>query len=247
MKTKLHLLTIAALAAASAFLTHDAKAQSFFEGFNDVPNLPPNWVAVNNSTRHSTGNPWSTTTAIVDANNNPVVLPYEGTGFAVANYTSVGSGTGTISNWLITPTLSLTNGDTFSFFTTTTPGSAFPDRLELRLSLAGTSTNVGTTATSVGDFSTLLLTINPGLTVGGYPENWTQYTVTISGLAAPTTGRLAFRYFVTSGGPTGANSNIIGIDAVQYTAAVPEPSTLALLGIASVAGIGFLRRRRAGA
>ena len=37
----------------------------------------------------------------------------------------------------------------------------FADRLELRLSTNGASTNVGTTTTSVGDFTTLLLTVNP--------------------------------------------------------------------------------------
>lgn len=242
MKTKHTLLTIAALAAAGVLATTSAKAQSFFQGFNDAT-LPVDWVAKNNSTRNSTGNPWGTGSAITDPDGNPVVNPYEGAGFAIANYSSVGSGTGTISNWLISPTLSLTNGDTFSFFTTTTPGSAYPDRLELRLSIAGTSTNVGTTATSVGDFTTVLLTINSALAVGGYPENWTQYTVTLSGLTAPTTGRFAFRYFVTSGGPTGANSNIIGVDAVQYNA-VPEPSTVVLFGAASVLAAGVALRRR---
>jgi hypothetical protein len=235
------------LAAAGAVLLFvlggaSAHAQSFFEGFNN-PTLPANWVAINNSTRNSTGNPWATGTAIVDADSNPVVVPYEGAEFAIANYTSVGSGTGTISNWLISPMLSLNNGDTFSFFTTTVPASGFPDRLELRLSLAGASTNVGTTATSVGDFTTVLLTINSALAVGGYPESWTQFTATISGLGAPTSGRFALRYFVTSGGPSGANSNIIGIDAVQYSA-VPEPSTFALLGGVALVGLAFSLRRR---
>ncbi len=243
MKPLLRLSLILALAWGAT----SASAQSFFQGFNDAT-LPANWVATNNSTRNSTGNPWGTGPAITDADGNPVVNPYEGAGFAIVNYTSVGSGTGTISNWLISPALSLTNGDTFSFFTTTTPSSAYPDRLELRLSLAGTSTNVGTTAAGVGDFTTVLLTINSGLTVGGYPENWTQFTGTISGLSAPTTGRFAFRYYVTSGGPTGANSTVIGVDAVNYTAAaVPEPSIFALLGGASVVGLAMMARRRSNA
>lgn len=62
------------------------------------------------------------------------------------------------------------------------------------MSLNGASTNAGTTETSVGDFSTLLLDINPTLVPSGYPNAWTQYTVTISGVPTPTSGRLAFRY-----------------------------------------------------
>jgi hypothetical protein len=41
--------------------------------------------------------------------------------------------------------------------------------------------------------------------------------VRINGLKNATTGRLAFRYFVENGGPTGANSNYIGIDSVQFS------------------------------
>ena len=85
--------------------------------------------------------------------------------------------------------------------------------------------NVGATATSVGDFTTLLLDINPTYTLTGYPNVWTQFTVTVSGLGSPTTGRLAFRYFVENGGPTGANSDYIGIDTVQYTCNQPPTPT----------------------
>jgi hypothetical protein len=234
-------IVVAALGAAS-LLGNTAHAQSFFQGFNDT-SLPAGWTTINRST--APGNPWTTTTAIVDADGDPTVTPHEGARFAVVNFTSQASGTGTISNWLITPTLSLNNGDTFSFFTQTTPGSPFPDRLELRVSFAGSSTNVGTTPTSVGDFSTLLLSVNPSLTTGGYPESWTQFTATITGLSGPTDGRFALRYFVTSGGPTGANSNIIGVDSVQYNA-VPEPTTYALFAGGALLLIAAARRRRTG-
>ena len=53
------------------------------------------------------------------------------------------------------------------------------------MSTNGTSQNVGTTATSVGDFTTLLLDINPTYTTTGYPNVWTNFVVTISGLAGP--------------------------------------------------------------
>ena len=240
MKFKLSPVFVVAALAAGSLLGNAAQAQSFFQGFNDA-SLPAGWVNINRSTNPANG--WSTTTAITDEDGNPVVTPHEGARFAVVNFTSIASGSGTISNWLITPTLSLVNGSTFSFFTTTAPGSAFPDRLELRMSLAGSSTNVGTTPTDVGDFSTLLLSVNPTLAAGGYPETWTQFTATITGLNAPTNGRLAFRYFVTSGGPTGANSNIIGVDSVQYNA-VPEPTTYALFAGGALLVLVVARRQR---
>lgn len=139
-----------------------------------------------------------------------------GTGFAFANFQNT-SGTNTISNWMFAPTLTLKNGDKFTFYTRTTSG-AFPDRLQVRMSTNGASVNVGTTVTSVGDYTNLLLDINPTYTSTGYPTAWTQFTLTMSGLpAAGISGRLAFRYFVENGGPGGANSDFIGVDNVVYS------------------------------
>ena len=96
------------------------------------------------------------------------------------------------------------------------------------MSTNGASSNVGTTATDVGDFTALLLDINPTYTLSDYPNVWTQFTVTVSGVASPTTGRLALRYFVENGGPTGANSDYIGIDTFQFNGIcgpTPTPGT----------------------
>jgi hypothetical protein len=95
------------------------------------------------------------------------------------------------------------------------------------MSTNGSSTNVGSTATSVGDFTTLLLDINPTYTTSGYPNAWTQFLVTISGLGGPTSGRLGFRYFDENGGPSGARSDYIGIDTVQFscTGGIPTPTS----------------------
>ena len=122
----------------------------------------------------------------------------------------------TISNWLFTPSISIKNGDILSFWTRQPGGTDYPDRLEVRLSTNGVSTNVGTTATTVGDFTNLLLSVNPTLVTGVYPKVWTMYSVTVSGLAAPSTGRIAFRVFDTDDG-TGANENVVGLDDVVYT------------------------------
>lgn len=136
------------------------------------------------------------------------------TSCALVNFNST-TGAGTISNWLITPVVTMQNGDIVTFYSrAATGGGAFPDRLELRLSTTGASsvTPSGGSA-GLGSFTTVLLTINPALTTTGYPEVWTQFTATISGMPSPTACKLAFRYYVTNGGPSGANSNIIGLDA----------------------------------
>ena len=96
--------------------------------------------------------------------------------------------------------MTLQNGAMMTFYTRTVDVPQFPDRLQVRMSTSGTSTNVGTTAYDVGDFTVLMLDINPNLTTVGYPNVWTQFTVTVNGVASPTTGRLALRYFVPDGG-----------------------------------------------
>jgi hypothetical protein len=182
------------------------------EGFDDITTLPgAGWFSQNNSSPiGSTG--WFQGNAAVFVAHSGATNSYLG-----ANFNNT-AGTGTISNWMLTPVLSLNDGDQVSFWTRTADGSIWPDRLELRLSTAGASTNVGTLATDVGDFTTLLLSVNPDLTQGGYPAVWTEYMVTISGVGTtPVDGRLAFRYYVTNAGPTGTNSNYIGIDTFSFT------------------------------
>ena len=230
-------------AISAAFLCFSTSSYaSFVENF-DSSALPSGWVTKNLSTRNSTGNPWSVASGITDESGDLVVSPYAGAGMAAVDYSSIGSGTGTINNWLISPLITgLHNGDKFSFYTTTTPGSEYPDRLEFRLS-TGSGTNVGSTTTSVGTFTTSLLSINPSQDAGGYPEDWTKYTVTVSGLTAPVDGRVAFRYFVTDGGPTGDNSNIIGVDNFSYVSAVPEPTSITMM-LAGVGVLAGLQRRR---
>jgi len=180
------------------------------EGFNAV--LPAGWSAQNNSTPVGTTGWFQGNTTVFTAQSGPA------DSYIGANFNNVG-GANTISNWLITPAVPIKNGDIIKFWTRTISAPAFPDRLEVRLNTTNT-TNVGATNTSVGDFTTLLLTVNPSLTTTGYPTVWTEYTITVSGLASPTpAGRVAFRYFVTNGGPAGANSDYIGIDNFTYTSA----------------------------
>ncbi len=189
-----------------------ANAQNITEGFDNITTLPAaGWFFQNNSTPvGSTG--WF--------QGNPTVFPAQSgptNSYIGANFNNT-TGTNTISNWMLTPNRTFMNGDVIKFWTRTTADSPFPDRLEVRLSTNGASTNVGSGSTAVGDFTTLLLSVNPNLEVGGYPGTWTEFTITLSGLpAGGASGRIGFRYFVTMGGPTGDNSNFIGIDTFSYT------------------------------
>ena len=211
-----------------------ATAQNITEGFDDITTLPAaGWAEQNNSVPLGV-QPYFQGNSAVFASQGGAANSYLGVNF------NSGSGLSTISNWKIMPNRVLSNGDTLKFYTRTVDTPAYPDRLQVRMSLNGASTNVGSTATSVGDFTTLLLDINPTYSLSGYPNGWTQYSITLSGIGAPTSGRLAFRYFVENGGPSGANSDYIGIDTLAYTQA-PEPAALALLGIG---GLALIRRRR---
>ena len=226
---------LATIAASAAMLiaVSGATAQ-LTEGFNSGA-VPASWTYKNNSNPIGTlPNGWF--------NGNLDVFPaHTGAGYLGANFQS-GAGVSDLSSWAILPSLMLENGSEFSFWTRTIAESAFPDRLQVRMNLLDT-TNVGTLSTDVGDFTTLLLDINPTLATGpsNYPEAWTQFSVTLSGIAAPTTGRIAFRYFVDNGGPFGDNSNYIGVDDVSYTV-IPAPGAACLLG-AGILAAGRRRRR----
>lgn len=160
--------------------------------------------------------------------------------YIAANFLNADAG-GDISNWLILPSLTLNNNDTLSFYTRST--QAFPDDLEVRFSSSGSSSNVGSTAATVGDFTTLLLDVNPTLAATGYPDTWTQYTLALTGLGGPVTGRFAFRYHVVD---TLENGDYIGIDTVSVDQAatpnVPEPTTLGLL-LAGFSCLGIWRKK----
>jgi len=147
---------------------------------------------------------------------------------------------GKISNWLITPVVSLQFNLQF-VFVTRTEANSLPDRLELRLSTNGASTNVGTSDSSVGNFTNLVLSVNPTLSVGGYPEAWTQVTANFVGVGRPCHRTLAFRYDVTN---NANNADYIAIDNVTVNQdQVPEPATLGLIafGLGAVV-VGRLRR-----
>jgi hypothetical protein len=193
--------------AALALLPAAATFAQVTEGFDDINTLgAAGWIQVNRS------EPLGVTGWF---QGNSAVFPSHAGGpnaYIGANFNN-GSGVATISNWLLTPMLRLADGQQMTFFTRSV-NNFFPDRMQVRLSTAGPSADVGTSSTSVGSFTTLLQDINPTYDPNGYPVAWTQFTVTVTGVPSPTYGRFAFRYFVENGGPSGANSNFIGVDTV---------------------------------
>lgn len=211
---------VAARLALVALIPSCLQSASISEAF-DGPFLL-DWTAYSR-TENPSEQGWRLVSAVVGENEEHLIDPRNGAAMATAGFESVASGAGTISEWLVSPIIyGLSNGDTVVFYTRTLTGSVYPDRLEVRMSTAGASADVGADAVSVGDFNVLLTSVNPSLVQGGYPETWTAVTATISGLPSRATGRLALRYYVDDGGPNGTNSNRVVIDDFVYTATDPQ-------------------------
>src|ERR1700694_1935048 len=155
-------------------------------------------------------------------------------GFIGADYTSTSADAGVISNWLISPVVTMQNGDKISFYTRTylspaagTDSTDYANRLQVRLNTWNEGTFVGS-GSSVGDFDKPLLDINPNYieyhtapalySPFAFPGRCSHFEFTISGLNKPVKGRFAFRYFVEGGGSNGLGSGV-AIDQVHYQSA----------------------------
>ncbi len=201
--------------------------QSFSTSFESMDSLKSQgWVFTNLSDNPASG--WGIEPGTswglgpVDGSNLLDDNPF----FATVDPYDTLTGTGVISDWLISKPILFQNGDKISFYTVSHgsigyPGYGnFPDRLQLRLNTFNTSDSIGVTASDIGNFTTPLLDINPlykGAPPGDYPSTWTQYQVTISGLNEPDSGRIAFRYFLPLNG--GLNGDEIAIDKFEFTSA----------------------------
>ncbi|MEP6675736.1 MAG: choice-of-anchor J domain-containing protein [Ferruginibacter sp.] len=162
-------------------------------------------------------------------------------GFIGASYLSTSAGAGAISNWAVSPSTYMQNGDKIVFYTkgwniagyTATDTTDFGNRLQLCINPGGDDVNVGL-GYDEGNFITTLVDINPQQyerhrTTGtfnaviynqtmldqSYPDEWTRFEGVVNGLKKPGYHRFAFRYLVTDGGNAGAGSGV-GLDKVSY-------------------------------
>ncbi|MDD5150470.1 MAG: choice-of-anchor J domain-containing protein [Flavobacterium sp.] len=184
------------------------KAQNIYtENFDDVTNLTSQgWIMTNQSDISLSS--WYQ--GIPEAFSS-----FEGEPNSFAQADPNSSNFGNISNWLITPDISLKNGDVISFYTRDLSDDR-ADRLEVRISPNGISSIIPSGGFSdLGDFTLLALSINPDLTTTGYPSIWTQYTYTVTGLTGLTICKIGFRYFINEGIPPIINGETIGIDSFK--------------------------------
>jgi hypothetical protein len=128
---------------------------------------------------------------------------YSSASYSTTNYT--------VSSWLISPVLSVKNGDKISFYSRADTTGVYTDRMQVLMNKSA-SPNVGGTINSVGDFTTALFDINAAQAAGGYPTIWTKYEYTFSGISGKIDTRIGFRHYVTNT----TNAKGIGIDLFRF-------------------------------
>ncbi|MDC0096798.1 choice-of-anchor J domain-containing protein [bacterium] len=198
---KITLLSIALLFGFAAI----AQTIIIEEGFNDVTTLVGSEFEIYNAS--------DAPDSSVFQGDETIFASYDGSpsAFAAMNYQATSAST--VDLYLVTPSVQLKNGDLVQFWTRTVENSGFPDRLEVRLDPTGDGT--APEEGDQGSYTELLAEINPDLEPGGYPEEWTQIVAEVTGITGTVETRVALRYWVTDGGPTGANSNYIGVDRLE--------------------------------
>ena len=202
--------------------------QSYIEDFDTVSSsLNRGWILRNTSVPKGS-NVWQQGGEPV-----PWFSPFSSNGsfagFIGSDYTSTSAAAGIISNWLISPVVTMQNGDKIIFYTRALQYSDgagdstdYGNRLQVRINIENEGLNIGNGA-EVGDFNTPILDINPTYIYSSrrtpapkaYPTNWTRFEATVYGLGKPTRGRYAFRYFVEGGGSNGLGSGV-AVDFVTY-------------------------------
>jgi hypothetical protein len=188
------------------------------EGFDDATQLAGDqWTLLNLSEPIGSSNWYQGNPVVFSAFNG------DDDAYLAADHFNVqGSipGSNTLSNWLVTPAIAFGSNASVSFHTRSVASDS-PDRIEIRACLAEPCA-MPTTPNGVGDFTTLLGSVNPTLALGGYPAIWTEYTFTnATGIPYSGDGRIAIRYWVTDGGSLGDNSDYVGVDQLVVITGSP--------------------------
>ncbi len=188
-------------------------APLFKEEFKDVPGLQTaGWVLTSFYFLNS-GPTWAQGREGVDKFGIPYGFPAYSHQGNKGEYAYIGfsgyPGADSLSAWMISPVITLKDGDKMSFYTRSEASGA-TDRLQVRLNTQDLSADVGTTNTSVGKFTILLHAVNPDAAAGGYPLSWSKREMVIGGLGGQKQVRLAFRY-----NPNTSASKGIGVDVLE--------------------------------
>ncbi len=132
-------------------------------------------------------------------------------GYVASNFQTV-TGANDIDNWLVLPALDIQTGDSLVFWSRSPDASTFPDSIRVMYSAAGDSVPEATTWTELGRFK---------VSTAGWERR------SFGAPSAGSTGRFAIRYAVANGGPNGANSDYIGIDALTVERIASTPTFVA--------------------
>lgn len=257
------------LAAAALFAAHlvaaDARAAILVQDFNDVAEFPvpppggpgnfcpqsapfvaAGWQVINNSEPSPFGSTWCVSQGYPVASG---VFPPDQSfpslagddAFAGLGWWSTWEYNRPISLWMISPTVEFGAGATLEFWTRhVTDPTATRDRLQVRLGPAGPA-NVGTAPADVGQFTDLLLDINPNqqgdftcppdgivadppASIPGYPQTWCRVRLPLQ-LAAGFR-RIAFRYYSAGGASIPPRQLFIGVDSVRFDPGEFAPPSL---------------------
>lgn len=141
--------------------------------------------------------------------NTTVFSAYEGPANGYVGQNFQGANVNLIDQWLISPPVTVTAGDTLSFWHRSPDNTTFDDSIFVRY-----STTAGTTP---ADFD---------VTWGRYmvsKTGWARWTGTF-----PSSGtiRFAIQYYHTQGGPTGNYSDYFGLDLVEVIPATAPQTAL---------------------
>lgn len=193
---------------------------NFFESFDDVgpthsPSSGPEnlinqgWIFRNQS------NPLGVESWFQGYLGNGWPPPQAGAGYMAVTSNSTDNFGGRVSNWSILPAIAGQQaGDEVRFYLIDQSSSNI-NTFQVRYSPTG-GTSTGSTADSVGDFTQLLLDINP-ISTGG----WNVYSVPLPG-----NGRIALRYYIANACNFACFSSYTGIDSLSVGVPPPPPCNL---------------------